>query len=96
MAIEWDQVLDLAKEKDPNNSFNRFQDEINPVIERYLPLKKLPKREVKNHFKPWITSGIRISIRRREKLYRKFTKAKDEAIKKGIINTRNTLINTKI
>ena len=48
MAIEWDQVLDLAK-KDPNNSFNRFQDEINPVIERYLSLKKLSKREVNNY-----------------------------------------------
>ena len=50
-----------------------------------------------NHFKPWITSGIRISIRRREKLYRKFIKAKDEAIKKEYHNQykdlRNRILN---
>ena len=46
-----------------------------------MPLKRLTKREIKQQYKPWITNGIRKSIKRREKYYKKFIKAKDEVIK---------------
>ena len=37
ISIGWEEVLVLGT-KDPNNSFNRLQDAINPVIDRYQPL----------------------------------------------------------
>ena len=46
-----------------------------------MPLKKLTKKEIKQQYKPWITNGIRKSIKRRGKYYKKFIKAKNEVIK---------------
>ena len=80
ISIDWDRVIDTDR-NDTNECFNRFQASINPLIDKYLPLKKLSKKEVKNHFKPWITVGIRNSIKRREKLYKKYIKAKDQESK---------------
>ena len=36
---------------------------------------------IKQQYKPWITNSIRNSIRRREKLYEKFIKAKNQKVK---------------
>ena len=80
LSVDWDKVIESRK-NDPNESFNRFESSLNPLIDKYLPLKKLSKKEVKNYFKPWITSGIRKSIKRREKLYKKFIKAKEGSTK---------------
>ena len=80
LEIDWNKVIDIGR-NDPNECFNRFEATLNPVIDKYLPLKKLSRKDVKNHFKPWITIGIRNSIKRREKLYKKFIKAKNEESK---------------
>ena len=53
-------------------------------MDKYLPLRKLTKNEIKSQFKPWITNDIRLSISRREKLYKKFIKAKDPKLKDAL------------
>ena len=53
---------------------------INSLLDKYLPLK-LTKKELKQPFKPLITYGIRKSIQRTEKLYKKFKNAKNVDIK---------------
>ena len=54
---------------------------INELLDLYLPLKKMTKRELKQQQKPWITTGIFNSMKRRDRLLKKFTKAKHELIK---------------
>ena len=80
LNVDWPSIISGEK-KDPNYSINSFEDTINSLLEKYLPLKKLTKKEFKQQFKPWITFGIRKSIRRREKLYKKFINAKNVDIK---------------
>ena len=63
------------------------------VINTYHPLKKLSKKELKIQVKPWITNGIRSSIKRRDKLLRKFIKTKDEVLKDESYSTYKTLRN---
>ena len=46
LSVDWEETLDLAK-KDPNISFNRFEASINPLIDKYLPLKKYIKKRSK-------------------------------------------------
>ena len=41
----------------------------------------MTKRELKQQQKPWITTGILNSMKRRDRLLKKFTKAKHELIK---------------
>ena len=70
-----------TEKKCPNEAFNSFENKINTVIEKHMPLKKLSHRELKWKNKPWITIGIQKSMKRRDKLYKKFIKAKNEVIK---------------
>ena len=51
------------------------------MVNQYIPLRKLTKKEIKNKFKPWITSGIRISMKRRDKIYKKLIKTSQLDIK---------------
>ena len=70
--------------QDPNICFNTFESKINTLIEKYMPLKKLSRKEIKQTFKPWITKDIRKAITTREKLYKKFIRAKDQERKLNI------------
>ena len=78
--INWDSVINTPKE-DPNFSYNSFEKTLNSIIDKYIPLKKITKKEIKLKCKPWITKGIRKSIQRREKLYKKFIKSKNQKSK---------------
>ena len=62
---------------DANLSFNKFISAINPIIDKYMPLVKVSNKNHKRRYRPWITAGIRISMRRRDKLLRKISKMKD-------------------
>ena len=90
--IDWTSVLNLEN-GDPNYSFNSYEDTINILIDKYMPLKKLTKKEIKQQYKPWITNDIRKSIKEREKYYKKFIKAKDGLIKEDYHNKYKELRN---
>ena len=78
--INWKSIIDIGKE-DHNYSLNSYEVTLGTLSDKYMPLKKLNKKEIKQQYKPWITNGIRISIKRRGKYYKKFIKAKNEITK---------------
>ena len=80
LNIEWNQVITIEI-NNPNKSFNLFFDKIDSLVNQYIPLRKLTKKEIKNKFKPWIMSGIRNSMKRRDKIYKKFIKTSQFDIK---------------
>ena len=80
MNIEWNQVITIEI-NNPNESFNLFVDKIDSLVNHYIPLRKLTRNEIKNKFKPWITSGIRNSMKRRDKIYKKIIKTSQLDIK---------------
>ena len=94
--IDWPSILKLEKEE-PDYSFNSYEAKINTLIDKYMPLKRLTKikKEIKQQYKPWITNGIRKSIKRREKYYKKFIKVKDEVIKEDYHSKYKEIVNTK-
>ena len=79
--------------KDPNICFESLESNINTVIDKYMPLKKLSKKENKQICKPWITNDIRKAIKRREKLYKKFIHAKQKEKKERIFQQYKELRN---
>ena len=92
LDIEWDRVI--PKEiSNPNESFNLFFNKIDSLVNQYIPLRKLTKKEIKNRFKAWITSGIQNSMKRRDKIYKTFIKAKQLDIKKEYESQYKTLRN---
>ena len=49
--------------------FSSFYSEFNKVVNKHAPMRTLSRRKAKQCSKPWITKGIRTSIKIKNKLY---------------------------
>ena len=85
--IDWS----FSNERDPNNSLQKLFTETNKVFDRYAPLRKVPKKELKLEATPWITKGIQNSIQRKDKLYKKMIKEKNSQQRKILEKSYKTL-----
>ena len=74
--FDWLEIIHLEKE-DPNFSFQQYYQTINSLIDKYMPLKKMTNKEIKQQAKPWITKEILKSILDRDSLYKKYIRAKN-------------------
>jgi hypothetical protein len=92
LAIECHRILNLHK-NDPNVSFEGFHVTIDNLVNKYLPKRKMTKKEVKQSQKPWITNEILKLIQQRDKLHKHYIKAKDEIVKDLFHNKYKTLRN---
>ena len=59
-GINWDLLL---QEDDIDKNFSTFFNKVNKLTNRYAPLRTLSKRKSKQLCKPWITKGIKKSIK---------------------------------
>lgn len=59
---DWDNII--CKERE-DNSFDNFLTNINELLDKHATLKKLNKQKQKFYSKPWITSAIQVSIRKK-------------------------------
>ena len=57
-----------ANPTDVNAKFNRFLANLNEIVSKHAPLKKLTKRDLKLRNKPWINSRIQKMMRLRDSL----------------------------
>ena len=74
-------VMNLIKdEKNVNNKYNKFHNEVLSVINTNAPLKTISKREQQIQKKPWITKGMRKSSAMKNKYYKKFLRSHDNFI----------------
>jgi hypothetical protein len=48
---------------DVNLLFDSFYDKLSNIVDKHIPNKKMSKREIKCLSKPWITFGIRKSLK---------------------------------
>ena len=90
LGIDWASVV---CEGDVNTSFNLLLDSVNKVVDKHMPLKRLTNKEFKRKFKPWITTGILKSISRKNTLFNKYSKSKNEINKQIIFNEYKLLRN---
>ena len=92
--INWDTILNID-EANPIVCLNNFSRKAE-VIDTYLPLIKLSKKELKIQVKPWIASEIKNSIKQCDKLLRKFIKTRNEELKEELYakykNIRNKIV----
>lgn len=72
--INWNEILQTNTD-DGNITFNNYLDKINSLIHTHVPLKKLNKQQQRKfHEKPWIRPGIQTSIKKKNKLFKKYIK----------------------
>ena len=79
--VQWD---DLIVDNDADKSFDNMLSCINKLLDKYAPLKKVTKQDLKRQSKPWITNGLLTSIKRKDKLFHLCVKTKNENIRLGI------------
>ena len=92
ISVNWDEVLELWK-GDPNHSHERFNCKVNEILDKHMPWRKLNKKELRLQLKPWLTQGILKSIKRRDKLLRKYIGASDPTRKEELHNEYRKLRN---
>ena len=78
-----------------NEQTNYIISSYQSLINKYLPLRKISNKEKKNIIKPWITRGIRVSIRVRDKLLRKSTRTKSDNLYQEYKLYRNLITRLK-
>ena len=66
--VDWNALL-IKKTYDADNLFSSFHNKFNKLISKHAPMKTISNRKAKQLSKPWITKGIRISIKVKNKLY---------------------------
>ena len=71
LNINWQEVLQVEK-MDTNYSLEMFENKMKEIFDKHVPLKKKTKKDFKLQAKPWITTGIINSIKRRDKLLRSY------------------------
>ena len=59
----------LAESVDVNNLFSSFYNKFNKLVNKHAPMKTISNRKAKQLSKPWITQGLRTSIKIKNKLY---------------------------
>ena len=72
-AIDMKEVL---VDNDPDKSLNNLLHHTDELTDRYIPANKLTNKEFKQTVKPWITLGIRNSIKRKDILFKKYINTK--------------------
>ncbi len=72
----FDDVLDLRQTANPNDNYNKLENIITNIRKKYITYKFVRFDKYKHKRNQWITRGILISIKKRDKMYRDFRKLK--------------------
>ena len=68
IQVDWDEIT--ARGTDYiNKIFSSFYNKLNKIVNKHAPFKTMSKRRKKKLSKPWITKGIRTSIKIKNRLY---------------------------
>ena len=71
--------------------FNSFFDISSEIINTHIPLKKVSRKEAKFLKKPWITKGLKTSIKIKCKLYREYLRNRNNNSSEKFKSYRNML-----
>lgn len=67
-------TLPIMRDSCPNKRAKYIVESYQKLIDKFMPLKKLTKKQLCFYHKPWISKGLRKSIKRKHTLFRKSVK----------------------
>ena len=73
-TVSWDSITNSS---DTNKAYDNFIEVFSSLYDEYFPKKKI-KLKPQKYNNPWITKEIKKSTKRKEKLYEKFLKNRNE------------------
>ena len=76
--VNWSEVLGVeCGATDVKTVFQNFDDRIAEIINKHAPIRKLSRKEIKSLSKPWVTPGIKTSIRNKEEFNKRFIETRN-------------------
>jgi hypothetical protein len=66
--IDWNSIVE-NNGHDPDKLFSTFYNQVNKFVNKHAPLKMISKRMAKTFTKPWISKGLRVSIKIKNALF---------------------------
>jgi hypothetical protein len=66
--IDWNSII-ANHGHDPDKLFSTFYNQVNKFVNKHAPLKMISKRMAKSFTKPWISKGLRVSIKIKNALF---------------------------
>ena len=66
--MNWNAIVE-TKLCNVNDLFSSFYNKFNKLVNKHAPMKTISNRKAKQLSKPWITQGLRTSIKIKNKLY---------------------------
>ena len=88
--IDWNDILELDK-NDANLSTEKLISTMNDLIDKHIPLKKVPQKNLIRPDKPWISPHIISKIRAKDRLYKKYIKTKRFDLKERLKLKQNEI-----
>jgi hypothetical protein len=73
-SIDWN--METSNDSNPTEVFDIFHSKLSSIVDKHIALQYLSKKELKHFDKPWITSGIRMSIKLKNNYYKKDIKTR--------------------
>jgi hypothetical protein len=73
-SLNWQ---DMFEGRDTDYCTSSLIDSVNKILDDLAPIKKLTKKEQNLLKRPWITKGLLISIKKRDKMHKAWLKEKD-------------------
>ena len=67
-TINWSCII-KTHANNVDELFSTFYRNFNKIVNKHAPIKTLSRRRIKQFSKPWITKGIRTSIKEKNRLY---------------------------
>ena len=67
-TIDWNLIIERPG-ANIDEIFTRFYKTFNKIVNKHAPIITFSKRKIKQFSKPWITKGLRTSIRTKNRLY---------------------------
>ena len=77
-ALKTTEFNDLYNINCPNMAYDKLIDKYNSILNDIIPMKTTKFDKYKHNFNPWVTKGIRLSIKHRDKLHCKIKKTKND------------------
>ena len=83
---DWSNILNL-KRGNVNVSMENFVDNMNDLLDKHAPFRKISKYKLKFKTKPWITAALQKSISIKNALFKRYMKLKTP-VKKNEVHQR--------
>jgi carboxypeptidase C (cathepsin A) len=92
LDIDWNSTIEIDK-NDVNHSLVDFMKNMNIILDKYMPSKKVSQKEFKRKFKPWISDNILKKIEYKNSIFKKYIKCKNTENKSGLYDNFKLLKN---